>query len=125
INGSGIYSGLDERLTQPRWRLGGGWSAAGATLRAAVLWGDRAPLTVRFDQGLYDTAHLRSGRAVGLVLDASWALTGGWRAGASIETLAVGRSADAPLTRGGSVVGSVAQPRWQRDRVALTLQYSR
>jgi len=123
IVGVGGYSGLDERLTQPRIWLGAGWdSAQGTTVRAALLWGDRAPLAVRFDGGLYDEARLRSGRAAGVAVDASWALTRHWRLGASAEAMRLGRSLDAPLTRGGALVGSVAQPSWRRDRVALLLQ---
>jgi hypothetical protein len=125
IRGAGGYSGLDERLTQPRWSLGASWRSGGeATIRAALLWGDRAPLSVRFDDDLYDTAHLRSGRATGVALDAAWPLTRQWRIAASAEALSISRSLDAPLTRGGAVVGTVSQPSWRRERVAVLLQRS-
>ena len=123
IRGSGGYAGLDERLTQPRWLIGAGWgSAGGTTIRGALLWGDRAPLSIRFDEGLYDAARLRSGRTTGVALDASWVLARHWRFGASAEALRVGRSVDEPLTRGGTVVGSVVEPSWRRERVSLLLQ---
>src|SRR5262249_36012146 len=119
------YSGLDERLTQPRWGLGAGWRSAGGTaLRGGLSWGDRAPLSIRFDEGLFDTAHLRSGRAHGAAVEASWPLTGAWRLAAGAETLSLGRSVDAPLTRGGAVVGTLAQPTWRRDRVSVQLVWA-
>ena len=125
IRGAGGYSGLDERLTQPRGWLGASWRSAGdATIRAALLWGDRAPLSVRFDDGLFDAAHLRSGRARGVALEAAWPLTPRWRIAASAEALSVGRSLDAPLTRGGAAVGTVSQPSWRRERLAVLLQRS-
>jgi len=123
IESAGGYSGLDERLTQPRWSFGASWSTAHDTrLRAVLLWGDRAPLSVRFDGGLYDESRLSSGRATGVAVDASWALMRHWRIGASAETIRIGRSLDAPLTLDGATVGSVAQPSWRRDRVSLLLQ---
>jgi hypothetical protein len=122
LNGVDTYGGLDERLTQPRWLLGASWRGDAWSLRAAALWGDRAPLEVRFDDGLYDRAHLRSGRAAGWAIDAARALGRGWRVVVGAESLAVGRSLEATLARGGVVAGTVAQPRWRRERILLMLE---
>lgn len=122
IVGAAGAAGLDERLTQPRLVLRAGWDDEGWTLRAGPLWGPRARLSVRFDDRLFDPATLRSGRARGVVLEASRALAPAWRIGLDAEVLDVGRSLDAPLTLAGTVVGSVSQPRWRRERVALILQ---
>jgi len=122
IVGTAGAAGLDERLTQPRVLLGAGWGDQAWSLAAGLLWGPRAPLDVRFDQQLFDPVALRSGRARGATLQAGYALAARWRIGVEAEWLEVGRSLDAALTRGGIVVGSVAQPSWQRERVALVLR---
>lgn len=122
IVGAAGAAGLDERLTQPRLVLRAGWDDEGWSLRAGPLWGPRARLTVRFDDRLFDPAALRSGRARGVVLQASHTLGAAWRIGLDAEVLDLGRSLDAPLTLAGTVVGSLSQPRWRRERVALTLQ---
>lgn len=122
IEGAAGAAGLDERLTQPRVVLRAGWDGAAWMLRGGAIWGPRAPLSVRFDERLFDPVTLRSGRARGLVLEASYALAAPWRIGIDAEALDVGRSLDAALTRGASVVGGVAQPRWRRDHLALVLQ---
>jgi hypothetical protein len=122
LNGVDGFGGLDERLTQPRWLLGVDWRTKAWSVRACALWGDRAPLEVRFDDGLYDPVRLRSGRARGWMLQATRSIGRGWRVAASLESLAVARSGEASLTRGGSVVGVVAQPRWRRDRIGIAIE---
>lgn len=123
IAGANGFGGLDERLAQPRWRLGAAWqSESSLRVAAALRLGERAPMTVRFDNGLFDEAHLRSGRSRGASLEASWALGRDWRAVLGAETLKLDRSADAPLFGGGVLTGTVAQPQWRRDAVWLQLQ---
>ncbi|HEX6017835.1 MAG TPA: hypothetical protein VFZ28_07030 [Burkholderiaceae bacterium] len=122
IVGTAGAAGLDERLTQPRLLLGAGWSDPVWSLDAGLVWGPRAPLDVRFDEGLFDPVTLRSGRARGATLQARHALAARWRIGVDAEWLDVERSLDAALTRGGIVVGTVAQPHWRRERIALVLQ---
>ena len=91
------------------------------TLVREVSWSN---VRDKLNIGLFDAAHLRSGRARGVALDASWPLTPQWRIAASAETLSVSRSLDTPLTRGGAAVGTVSQPSWRRERVAVLLQRS-
>jgi hypothetical protein len=93
-------------------------------VRLGVLWGDRAPLTVSFDDDLFDTADLRSGHATGVALDAWWPIAPRWRVGGAVETLRVDRSRESVLTRGGTPVGTVVQPQWRRDRVQVVVEYT-
>jgi hypothetical protein len=65
---------------------------------------------------------LRSGHAVGASVQAWHAIDARWRLRLGIETLALGRSREAPLLRDGVVVGSVTQPRWRRERIGLALE---
>jgi hypothetical protein len=122
LRGVGNASGLDEWLTQPRGLLGATFGEQARGLRIGLALGGRAPLSVRFDDGLFDAARLRSGHAVGASVQAWHAIDARWRLRLGIETLALGRSREAPLLRDGVVVGSVTQPRWRRERIGLALE---
>ena len=124
IRGTADYGGLDERLLQPRWLLRGGWRSPKTTLIAGAVWGPRSALEVRFDNQLFDTAKTRSGRSAGLTFQAWRALGPAWRIGAKLDVLEVGSGLSSPLRRGGQTVGTVTQPRWRREQMAVVLERS-
>jgi hypothetical protein len=124
IEGVGAVAGLDERLVQPRLRLGLAWDGGPWTARASLLAAERAPLAVRFDAGAFDRVTLRSGRATGLAVEAARELAPGWRLAAGLEHIDVGRGLARRLRSDGQPVGEVRQPAWQRQRLWLAAEWT-
>jgi hypothetical protein len=117
-------SGLDERLRQPRLRLGVAWATGPWSVQVAALHGEPAPLEVRFDSGVFDPAQLRSGRARGASVELGRELAPAWRLAAGAEWLSVDAGAAGVLQSDGRPVGTVMLPKWQRERLWLALQWS-
>jgi len=122
IIGAGGASGLDERLTQPRWLLAAGWSDSTWSVALGARSGDRSRLDVRFDDGVFDRVRLASGRARGWSLQAGRAVGGDWSIAAGLDVLSIGASSTEPLVRGARVAGTVTQPRWRCQSVSVGVQ---
>ena len=131
IQGRDTTLGLHERYSS--WRLVAGvqtrlLSHPAASLDGSALLVLAQPerLRVQFGCQVYDDASLetRSARGLRLVLRLQPASTPDLAITAEWDSLAVARSAQAPLFQHGLAAGSVVQPRHSRQTLSLGLLYS-
>jgi hypothetical protein len=129
INGSGSVLGLNETYRSTRLLLGvesnvlkTAWFAMSA--RALLVRARPEHLDVSFGNQLFDDATLTTQAATGWRLGADFipASTPAMRVNLGFETLRIGRSGDAVLTRNGVVAGTVSQPEHRRNAVTLRVR---
>jgi hypothetical protein len=130
IEGRGNTLGLNERYTS--WRLLGGGEtrllqSAWATINAKALLVMAAPekMKVRFQNEVFDDAHLSTKSATGLRLafGIQPAAVPAMTVTADFDWLRIARSDDAVLRRSGVPVGTVAQPEHTRQAFGIRLAY--
>lgn len=130
IEGCGAVAGLNERTTS--WRL----LAGGATrvlqsewmnLHASALLVIATPetLRVRFQNRIFDDAHLTTKSATGLRLafELQPAAAPAVTVATDFDWLRIARSDNFPLRRGGVLVGTVAQPEHTRKAFGIRINY--
>jgi hypothetical protein len=130
IYGSGTVLGLDERYRSSRLLLGAESAILKTayfdmSIRALLVRAQPEHLDVAFGNQLFDDAALTTQAATGLRLGAELipAAAPAMRINFGVETLRIGRSADARLTRNGVASGTVSQPEHRRNAVTLRVRY--
>jgi opacity protein-like surface antigen len=130
IAGRATVLGLSERYDS--WRVEAGIQARLAqyrfgalTARGSLLLSAPEKLEVRFEQGVFDPATLRTEKGTGarLALGLQRLAGTGVDLEADYEWLRIPRSDDAPLRRNGIVAGSVAQPEHVRSAFGIKAIY--
>jgi hypothetical protein len=130
IHGNGSVLGLNETYRSTRLLLGAESTVLKTayfdmSARALLVRAQPEHLDVSFGNQLFDDAALTTQAATGFRLGADFIPAGApaMRLGLGVETLRIGRSDDAVLTRNGVVVGTVSQPEHRRSAVTLRVRY--
>lgn len=126
IRSTSAATGLQERYRSERFVVGAArtWRPAAGPVLTDLALLLSTPERMRVDfSGLLDQATLRTRRAPGLRLGASFypAFAPSLELRAAYDWMRIKRSGDAPVTRNGRFVGTVAQPEHVRQGVSLTL----
>jgi hypothetical protein len=130
VLGRGSIAGVNERYASGRLLVGAAttaqpFSAVNVEFKGLLVLAHPERLRVRFDNQLYDNAHLSTKPAIGLRL----ALTArpftlpNLSFAADFEWMQIKRSDDAILRRNGTPVGTVAQPEHRRSAIGFRANY--
>lgn len=130
IQGSASVLGLDENYRSTRLLLGAGsatmkTSYFDVSTKALLVIAQPEQLHVSFGNQLFDDAEFETKSATGLRLEADLIPAGApdILLGLSFDTLRIGRSNDAVLTKNGLAVGFVSQPEHRRNAFTLRVRY--
>jgi hypothetical protein len=130
ILGQGATLGMNEEYNSWRFLAGAQARVLQASwsdiyLKGLLVVSSPERLEVSFDNQIFDQANLSTKSAIGarLTLDARPKASSNVSIESDFEWMRIGRSDDAILSKGGSPVGTVAQPEHVRKAIGIKVKY--